>query len=153
MNDFLEKQSDEELMLIERMLLAALDSQHYVGYMRGQIDMLRERKFSVCRCGTNHEKEASDALGEAAEAVSTEVVENAANVADEPEEDTEFLMAKYSVQVVPSDLEEHYPTKYRCSVCFTPIVSLEDRMRRPPGTPGCSGCKSFNSQGAKWFGR
>lgn len=39
------------------------------------------------------------------------------------------------------------PSKFRCTVCGMGYSSLEDRMRRPAGIDGCTGCQRKSAQG------
>jgi hypothetical protein len=148
LNEFLGGLSDENLDLLDDLFAASLGDQHYAGYIRGQIGVIREYNHKRCRCGVNHEEEAKDAFTPDSPVDGSSTPESPSKEAD-----PSALMEGYCVEVVPSDIASHYPTKYRCSNCFTPIVSLDDRMRRSPGVKGCGGCQQMTKHGGKWFER
>lgn len=147
-NELLDALNDEQLATLDNLIFASSRSKSSAAHLRGQIDVIREVKFGTCRCGTNHEEEF------AAEFTTPEqpVPDDAAD-ADHRAMLDAGAMAAYKVEPVPEDLADEYPTKFRCSECFIPIVSLEDRMLRPKGIDGCSGCQQASATGTKWYGR
>lgn len=143
--ELLDALNADQLHTLDHLLAAARRSKHVCGYVRGQIDLIREQKFNICRCGTNHDEE-----------IAQEFTSLVPEVGPDPQmspEEEQDLMGKYRVMPVPADLREVYPTEYRCADCFTPIVSLQDRMLRNPGIEGCSGCQQASGTGIKWYGR
>lgn len=145
-SDLIDSLNDEQLGTLEYLTMALCNDPSYAGYVHGQVDTVRELKFGTCRCGTDHDEELAQEFSTPPE-----------NQPDIETTHKDYLdagaMKKYHIEFVPDDLNDVYPTKYRCANCFTPIVSIEDRMLRAPGIDGCSGCQQMSKNGTKWYGR
>lgn len=160
--------NEEQLRALD-LLLANCGDARTVMFFRGRIEMLQQIKFDICPCGTNHDDElaemgthekpptqpntATEHKGRVIEDVPLpdgQVVDM--SLPDDGEE-LDALMVEYAVEANPlhgGDMLKHAPmvaSPFRCSNCGIGIASLEDRMRRPKGIEGCSGCQQKSAWG------
>lgn len=167
---FINEQDEEGLKTLSLIILQC-QSKRNISYLIGRIDARAEYKFKKCPCGTEHE-DLDDVLKEdpAAEAdrrhyagedepamATDKFVETLVEMnKDESLEELGRLreMKKYGIEPHPDfgmeEWEEKYevrPAPFRCSNCGQNYQSLEDRMLRPPGIDGCSGCKIKSAHG------
>lgn len=120
----------EQLRALD-LLLANCDDASTVMFFRGRIEMLQQIKFDICPCGTNHNDEL-ELMG------------------DELNDNEATLMEEYDVEANPLYQKVHSPqgaSPFRCANCGIGIASLKDRMRRPKGIDGCSGCQQESAWG------
>jgi hypothetical protein len=145
------------------MLLVTCFSEVNIGYFRGQITQLLEKKYEVCPCGVNHEEEFKTDQPKT-ESVSKDdrLIEGMPEDMKLPKDfatdyvtlpDNEVveigsprfnkLLDLYNLTLTGDDTGR---TFYRC-ICGVDYQSLPDRMLRPPGVEGCSGCQQRSAWG------
>ena len=93
-----------------------------IDFYCGKISMILQLKFDKCPCNESHDAD----------------VEFAADLPEEPRPLTEDLMRRYGLT---SDGDALF-----CANCNMEYASLDDRMLRPEGPEGCTGCV----QKSKW---
>lgn len=125
---FMEELPPTDLAILIEMLHVIIQSENgatIVGKMIGEAGAIMRLKHNdACMgCGQQHDVEM---LKEAAEEVARE----------REQQDPAFQAAleEYNMEIADG--------KLRCKGCGIESVSLDDRMRRAPGSDGCHGCKN-----------
>ena len=129
-------------------------------FFRGRVEMLQQMKFNLCPCGINHDKEL-EGFG------NHEHPPTAPNASDEHQgrqvedvklpgetvdfqEDRQAFMEEYGIEPNPDHGKASgpiAPSPFRCKGCNIGVASLADRMLRPPGIGGCTGCQQKSAWG------
>jgi len=119
---------------LEALDLVLLQCFHHIniGYFRGQITQILEKKYNVCPCGEDHDLQAAEPIGEP---VLTEVDD----LVKEGSLKWYNLCEEYGVIAEPYSDADGYVLK--CTGCGAAVSSLDDRMLKPPGPAGCATCQ------------
>lgn len=121
--------------------------QYYEGLTAGKLN----ERFNICpACMTNHDEAAKELLNQQDD----DGVKQPAPGSDpgpDPDEPTELTVADFENmrEYGLDDVRDEDTLKllgFKCLNCGMNYVSIEDRMKEPPGPEGCSGCR----QKAKW---
>lgn len=102
-------------------------------FYEGCVAMMLEERWNVCACGSDHDEDLAEVLG------------------DEAEPETEAdRMEQFNDELAADRLKlyglEYHDGKLYCSNCAKEYPSIEDRALREPGPEGCPGCV----ERAKW---
>jgi hypothetical protein len=170
--DGLDRDGLEALDIILRSVIVQADTAHMV---RGQITQIAHKKFDICPCGEDHDPAKEFQTPLLPQQKAPTIPNTATEHGGRPIEDVELpgdetsqeraaremveatvltdeeLMSEYGLELDPNygkPMSEGMmpPQKYRCINCQSGYPSLQDRMLKPPGVIGCSGCQ----QKGKW---
>lgn len=139
---FLRELSKDQLLTLRALINGMSSDPAASAFFMGIITSLLDTTFGVCPCGRNHDEELAAVAGPGDEMRVVGSEETEALVAEEsplPVIQEQAKMDEYGL-----DYDED--GKLFCKNCGTKYVSIEDRMLKPPGTEGCSGC----IQKSKW---
>lgn len=146
MERLLEELDKEQLVTLRHMLNYAGGNEAYAQYWSGAIGATLKYKHGLCGCGKDHAAELLAPAGEPVVQSSTTIDEAIETYGEpfEPVNQAEFDagLEKYNVRLPEEGevtaAEGEMPVI--CKGCGMLYQSIEDRMRREPGIPGCSGC-------------
>lgn len=161
LDEFL-KSLDKDQLTALHMLVTTSDDKESSSYWRGQISMVLNLKYDVCPCGTDHDAEL-DAAFQPKDEPPTHAPNQTDTLDGRPIEDVELpgevvdgeptglaeymdLCEKYNVEPL-GDPRDNAVTKVKCKGCGIENPSLDDRMLRPPGIEGCTGCQQQSAWG------
>lgn len=135
MRDFLEGLNEEQLLCLRglvHMVMADSDDET-AGFYLGLTASMLSGKFGYCvMCQTKHAS-IEDIVHTEAEQSAPEKGAGMRERAVEERDERDSTMAEYNLQPNPMG-------GYECTYCGQPYQSIEDRMLRPSGKEGCSGC-------------
>jgi hypothetical protein len=148
---FLEGLNADQLKMV-RQLASDCQDIETSGHWQGRIVEILHRKFGLCPCGNNHDKDAADLLAEQAPAeVKPLDADLQANLKKKQAavEEAKGPLSEIQAELLSTpkaELLERYNLEeveegIRCIGCQTLVASLEDRMLRPPGVKGCETCQ------------
>lgn len=167
--DGLDRDGLEALDIIMRSVIVQPDTAHMV---RGQVTQIAHKKFDICPCGEDHDpaKEfqtpllpqqkaptipnaATEQGGRQIEDVELPESFNRNTITTPDNEVVELdsdryneLLTEYDLRVLIEDESEPTVRKFMCA-CGIIYQSLQDRMLKPPGVIGCSGCQQKGAWG------
>lgn len=137
--DFMMELSKEQYEVLS-MIFNSIDDAADIAFYRGQLLVIGEMKHDICSCKENHLEAHAECsvtpdsvFGEQEEQVDPEVIPDLHFAEDK----NDALMEEYNVVKAGDEV----PTDFKCGGCGIAIVSLDDRMLRPPGVKGCEGCQ------------
>jgi hypothetical protein len=165
----LEKEELETFLMV----LRRSSNKQINAYYQGRIEALLETLHDCCPCGTDHNApptvedvqttlDPEEAFPHGPHATFEMDPEEVAEMNEETaasgmtDDEEILLMEQYTLEPDPmfgapwDELKMDRsipPSKFRCTVCGMGYSSLEDRMRRPAGIDGCTGCQRKSAQG------
>lgn len=123
----LTEMSPEDLATLMEMLRFCNDNKKGIPYFIGMSSAIQQLQNNRCVCGNDHD---ADMLTDAAQKLQTE----------RDEENAKATMIEYGLQRAEDG-------KLYCTGCGMEYQSLDDRMLKPPGVSGCSGCQQKSAWG------
>lgn len=121
-------------------------------YYEGIIGVTLQKRFNIClACGVDHDEALKDFTGKVDEG--GHPVQDPRSDPPHPDGPRELTpedfknMKEYGLDDLrDKDLKI---LGFVCVNCRMPYVSIEDRMKQPPGPEGCSGCRQMAKFGGK----
>jgi hypothetical protein len=166
----IESLDEDQLTGLDMLLIAVLDETLLNGYYRGQIMQLLKTKFGHCQCGTKHgqpetfiaadqtplpsqmapripEPEIEKTVGDPSNLDLEELAKLSEEVITTPDQELvqvdspryNQLCDEYGLLTILIDDNTGART-FQC-VCGMIYQTLQDRMLKPVGVKGCSGCQ------------
>lgn len=155
--DSLDEDQAKQFSLLVRVFAREEDSS-YAKYIDGYFSGLRERKFGICPgCSVNHDQMPDDMRpNEPVESV----VSDGSNKVTSVEEEASWIntdyvlteadlerMNEYNLDDLRDEDDKSTLLGFICLGCGMRYISIADRMLRPPGIAGCSGCQLKSGHG------
>lgn len=126
---FLESLKEDQLKKLAGVIRSISGSPEAGAYYVGMIGMKLDTKFGICvSCGRKHDEELADLVGDGGSDEAPEQVTKGSVLYNK-------LMNEYGMEQ-----DDDGSDKVMCKNCKKWYENLPDRMLRPPGVTGCSGC-------------
>jgi hypothetical protein len=169
MYSFFDDLSQEQVLTLNNLVRAfANETQEaeFAKFIDGYLSGLAKGKFNICGgCGKNHDQQLEEMRNAADEAGifkeqpmgdadKFSIPEDGPVTGDEQPvapyvltEDDLAHMEEYNLDDLRDEDPPHHLLGFMCKGCEMRYVSIADRMLRPPGIDGCSGCQLRSGHG------
>lgn len=139
-----EELDPDKLFALDMVLFHCVVDPAQLAYYRGRVEQTLYIKHEICPCGLPHDP---SVLFEEEDDETQPARQSSVEVPNVTEQLTEYGIEPDPKYGKPYPEDSVAPQPFRCINCGMGYRSLSDRMLKPPGIGGCSGCQQKSAWG------